>query len=126
MKFDANKIELHPAPAGYEYTGEHRRAKEGESYIDSAGRMGKALKDHKSSKNWILRRKRWRANIGAKYYAVNTDMAVVRIAETCSVSDQKRFSAGNYFQHQEQAEVLLHIIKNQVIAYNETIGNKMH
>ena len=113
------KVEIDlPEIEGYEYTGEYRCPKAGEYYLDGSGRT---VSCHYGSRGdtygvrfHILRKKRWRAEIGQAYYRViaghlyhsNDGIYVEQTREAGHPDDAVRCQSGNYFQTKEEAEAM--------------------
>lgn len=55
--------------------------------------------------------KRWRAEIGEKYWFIDTEFSVCYSVEQNFIRDGKRYKVGNYFKTEEEAQVKLDKIK---------------
>ena len=64
---------------------------------------------------------RWRADVGVKYYFVNSLLDVLYIKECRSSLCNKHYSASNYFRTEEQAEEAAKRIKEVLRNYHEEI-----
>ena len=105
------KLEIDlPEIEGYEYTGEFRCPKAGEYYLDGSGVsciIMEAVATILGVRFHILRKKRWRAEIGQAYYHVNDNgIYVKQTTEVGYPHDAVRFKSGNYFQTKEEAEAM--------------------
>lgn len=65
---------------------------------------------------------RWRADVGIKYYFVDSLLDVLHIKECRSSLCNKHYSASNYFIAKEQAEEAAKRIKEVLCNYHEEIG----
>lgn len=65
---------------------------------------------------------RWRADVGVKYYFVDSLLDVLYIKECWSSLCNKHYSARNYFRTEEQAEEAAKRIKEVLFNYHEEIG----
>lgn len=65
---------------------------------------------------------RWRADVGVKYYFVDSLLDVLYIKECWSNLCNKHYSARNYFRTEEQAEEAAKRIKEVLFNYHEEIG----
>lgn len=65
---------------------------------------------------------RWRADVGVKYYFVDSLLDVLHIKECWSSLCNKHYSARNYFRTEEQAEEAAKRIKEVLFNYHEEIG----
>lgn len=65
---------------------------------------------------------RWRADVGVKYYFVDSLLDVLHIKECWSSLCNKHYSARNYFRTEEQAEEAAKRIKEVLFKYHEEIG----
>lgn len=65
---------------------------------------------------------RWRADVGVKYYFVDSLLDVLHIKECRSSLCNKHYSASNYFHTEEQAEEAAKRIKEVLFNYHEEIG----
>lgn len=65
---------------------------------------------------------RWRADVGVKYYFVDSLLDVLYIKECWSSLCNKHYSARNYFRTEEQAEEAAERIKEVLFKYHEEIG----
>jgi hypothetical protein len=65
---------------------------------------------------------RWRADVGVKYYFVDSLLDVLYIKECWSSLCNKHYSARNYFRTEEQAEEAAKRIKEVLFKYHEEIG----
>lgn len=65
---------------------------------------------------------RWRADVGVKYYFVDSLLDVLHIEECWSNICNKHYSARNYFRTEEQAEEAAERIKEVLFKYHEEIG----
>lgn len=65
---------------------------------------------------------RWRADVGVKYYFVDSLLDVLYIKECWSSLCNKHYSARNYFRTEEQAEEAAKRIKEVLCNYHEEIG----
>ena len=65
---------------------------------------------------------RWRADVGVKYYFVDSLLDVLYIKECWSNLCNKHYSARNYFRTEEQAEEAAKRIKETLRKYHEEIG----
>ena len=103
-------VDLPPAPKGYEYTGEYRKALDGETYSDPGWVKMKPIvvtsAGTTSYPYFILRRVRWRAHHGQPYYYIilGYGQGVHRSIEDSLDLDDKRHALGNYFKTREEAE----------------------
>jgi len=95
-----------PIIEGWEYTGEWRKAKDGEGYINSANifSVWNERGCTSAGKYPILHRKRWRAESGEHYYYLDTYLEVYKSREDFYVADCLRYQVGNYFQTKKEAE----------------------
>ena len=95
-----------PIIEGWEYTGEWRKAKYGEGFINCLDVF--SVWDEKyctsAGKYPILHRRQWRAKSGSRYYYINTCFDVNTIVECGTDSDNARHLLGNYFQTEQEAE----------------------
>ena len=64
---------------------------------------------------------RWRADVGVKYYFVDSLLDVLYIKECWSSLCNKHYSARNYFRTEEQAEEAAKRIKEVLCNYHEEI-----
>ena len=64
----------------------------------------------------------WRADVGVKYYFVDSLLDVLYIKECRSNLCNKHYSASNYFHTEEQAEEAAKRIKEVLFNYHEEIG----
>lgn len=64
---------------------------------------------------------RWRADVGVKYYFVDSLLDVLHIKECWSSLCNKHYSARNYFRTEEQAEEAAKRIKEVLYNYHEEI-----
>lgn len=65
---------------------------------------------------------RWRADVGVKYYFINSSLKVMKIEECWSVLCSEHYSASNYFIAKEQAEEAAKRVKETLRNYHEEIG----
>lgn len=65
---------------------------------------------------------RWRADVGVKYYFVDSLLDVLHIKECWSSLCNKHYSARNYFRTEEQAEEAAKRVKETLRNYHEEIG----
>ena len=65
---------------------------------------------------------RWRADVGVKYYFVDSLLDVLYIKECWSSLCNKHYSARNYFRTEEQAEEAAKRVKEVLFNYHEEIG----
>ena len=65
---------------------------------------------------------RWRADVGVKYYFVDSLLDVLYIKECWSSLCNKHYSARNYFHTEEQAEEAAKRVKETLRKYHEEIG----
>ena len=65
---------------------------------------------------------RWRADVGVKYYFVDSLLDVLYIKECWSSLCNKHYSARNYFRTEEQAEEAAKRVKETLRNYHEEIG----
>ena len=65
---------------------------------------------------------RWRADVGVKYYFVDSLLDVLYIKECWSSLCNKHYSARNYFRTEEQAEEAAKRVKETLRKYHEEIG----
>lgn len=65
---------------------------------------------------------RWRADVGVKYYFVDSLLDVLYIEECWSILCSEHYSASNYFHTKEQAEEAAKRIKETLRKYHEEIG----
>lgn len=65
---------------------------------------------------------RWRADVGVKFYFVDSLLGVLYIKECLSNICNKHYSARNYFRTEEQAEEAAERIKEVLFKYHEEIG----
>ncbi|WP_281798556.1 hypothetical protein [Prevotella pallens] len=65
---------------------------------------------------------RWRADVGVKYYFINSSLKVMKIEECWSILCSEHYSANNYFRTKEQAEEAAKRIKEVLFNYHEEIG----
>ena len=65
---------------------------------------------------------RWRADVGVKYYFVDSLLDVLHIKECWSSLCNKHYSARNYFRTEEQAEEAAKRIKEVLCNYHDEIG----
>lgn len=64
----------------------------------------------------------WRADVGVKYYFVDSLLDVLYIKECWSSLCNKHYSARNYFRTEEQAEEAAKRVKETLRNYHEEIG----
>lgn len=64
---------------------------------------------------------RWRADVGVKYYFVDSLLDVLYIKECWSSLCNKHYSARNYFRTEEQAEEAAKRVKETLRNYHEEI-----
>lgn len=64
---------------------------------------------------------RWRADVGVKYYFVDSLLDVLHIKECWSSLCNKHYSARNYFRTEEQAEEAAKRVKETLRNYHEEI-----
>lgn len=64
---------------------------------------------------------RWRADVGVKYYFVDSLLDVLHIKECRSSLCNKHYSASNYFHTKEQAEEAAKRVKEVLFNYHEEI-----
>ena len=64
---------------------------------------------------------RWRADVGVKYYFVDSLLDVLHIKECRSSLCNKHYSASNYFHTEEQAEEAAKRVKEVLFNYHEEI-----
>lgn len=103
------KVEIDlPEIEGYEYTGDYRKPNPGEHV--AWGVCGCAFKAYEYSEQpescFILRKKRWRAEQGERYWFLNARLMVERMIEFRDEFDDELFKIGNYFQTKEEAEAI--------------------
>lgn len=65
---------------------------------------------------------RWRADVGVKYYFVDSLLDVLYIKECWSSLCNKHYSARNYFRTEEQAEEAAKRVKETLRKFHEEIG----
>lgn len=65
---------------------------------------------------------RWRADVGVKYYFVDSLLDVLHIKECWSSLCNKHYSARNYFRTEEYAEEAAKRVKETLRKYHEEIG----
>ena len=65
---------------------------------------------------------RWRADVGVKYYFVDSLLDVLYIKECWSSLCGEHYSASNYFHTKEQAEEAAKRVKEVLFNYHEEIG----
>ena len=65
---------------------------------------------------------RWRADVGVKYYFVDSLLDVLHIKECRSSLCGEHYSASNYFHTKEQAEEAAKRVKEVLFNYHEEIG----
>ena len=94
-----------PEIEGWEYTGEWRQAKDGEGYINCANTFSVwNERDYTSAGKYpILHRRQWRAELGSRYYYINTCFEVNTVVECGADSDTARHLLGNYFKTEQEA-----------------------
>jgi len=66
-------------------------------------------------KCWIIRRKRWRAELGGVYYTVSDTFEVEEIEEHGDTIDNELYNALNYFQTGAEAQPVADAFKNIII-----------
>ena len=89
---------------GYEYTGEYRSPKCGEWFIDPNDMNPmKTTRGHHLPR-FILRKKRWRADMGFDYWFFTSDGVVNRGLDIYEGGDCKRYAIGNYFKTEAEAQ----------------------
>ena len=64
---------------------------------------------------------RWRADVGVKYYFIDSLLDVLHIKECWSSLCNKHYSARNYFRTEEQAEEAAKRVKETLRNYHEEI-----
>lgn len=73
-----------------------------------------------SEYEYRIKKKRWRAEKGEKYYFINSTFEVRGIIDSCCYSyDDDRFSVGNYFRTIEGAEKAIELLKECLTKFHE-------
>ena len=70
----------------------------------------------------IVESLRWRAEIGEKFYFLDSDLSVLDGLEEGSKLDDSSWNSGNYFQTAEQAQEAAKPVKEALRKYHEEIG----
>lgn len=83
------------------------------------------MKDH--GLKWNAEEKRvekvrWRAEIGEKYFSIDTDLQVCKFFDNNGVCDNAFYDALNYFRTKEQAEEAADRVEEVLCKYHEEIG----
>lgn len=100
------KVEFHETPEppeGYDYTGEIRRPRTGELYFYHFIEVRKSV-GATCPPSPILRKKRWRAKHGERYFTLNGDGEKFINIDRRDRHDDKRWLIGNYFKTNKQAD----------------------
>ena len=103
------KVEIDlPEIEGYEYTGEFRCANEQDAWLFGDNRLAFLKKGPTREPVHILRKKRWRADAGRKYWYVGVDCEPWPLDSNDAgfKDDWERWVIGNYFQTKEEAEAM--------------------
>jgi len=104
------KVEMDmPYIEGYEYTGEYREPINCETFLDDGYVSVKNLYDDYDAAYPILRKKRWRAEVGGKYCAVQITNGKVKVRwflEQGSAVDNLHYERDMYFKAEQEAQEL--------------------
>jgi len=90
-------------PEGYEYTGEYRKPREGEYALHNTIVL-KCDNDEYNHFHFILRKKRWRASKGSKYFNVECYGKACHDTDMQTYGDDLRYEIGNYFKTEAEAQ----------------------
>lgn len=99
------ELELPELPEEYEYTGEYREPIQGESFMDSFGKVHTIRLYEALPPKLIIRKKRWRARDGDIYWTVSSCVGkkVNSYIEAGLCHDNHYWKMGNYFKTSEEA-----------------------
>lgn len=112
------KIELDvQIPDGYEATGEYRPPRTGEWFFDHG--CARCYDGRRGLSYIILRKKRWRAEQGCKYFAVWCTGEAVVVTEAGHRTDDATYAAHNYFRTKEEAEAAAVWVKALLLSLHE-------
>ena len=105
-------LELPDLPEGWEYTGEMRPTQPGDSFTDTwqGDTLGCGIFKHgecdPDEPMFIVQKTKWLAKPGCCYYYLREDFVVSHCSEDNNQWDRARWTAGNYFQEEIDAEKL--------------------
>lgn len=65
---------------------------------------------------------RWRANVGEKYYFIDSSLKVQKFEDCWGVTCNEHYSFSNYFHTEEQANKFVRHMKEALCKYHKEIG----